>query len=131
MSTMLSTPGSGLAEDILAKCLYGDRLPAGRFTARMGITRGTVSSLSELHLYLTPDDRTLPAVNIERLAGWIDGVVGDGELARAVEAAAQGAGSYVDACIAVRAMVGQRLDQARSVLGVPGDPANSAAKVRS
>jgi hypothetical protein len=131
MSTMLAPPGAALATRILAKCPYEDRLPAGRFTPRMGIMRGTLNSLVELHLYLAPDDRTLPAVNLERLAGWIEWVIGDPDLGRGAEAAAQGAGSYVDACIAVHALVGQRLDQARSVLGILDEPANPGAEVRS
>ena len=43
--------------------------------------------------------------------------VADTELAAATRAAARTAGSYVDACIAAHALVGQRLAQARSVLG--------------
>jgi hypothetical protein len=117
MSAALPLPTADLAGRILAKCSYADRLPAGRFTARVGIMRGTVRGLPELHLYLMPDDRSLPAVSFERLADWIERVIADAELATATRAAAGAAGSYVDACIATHALVGQRLAQARSVLG--------------
>jgi hypothetical protein len=117
MSAPLPVPSADLAGRILATCSYADRLPAGRLTARVGVTRGTVRGLPELHLYLTPDDRSLPAVSLERLADWIERVVADAELAAATRAAASAAGSYVDACIATHALVGQRLAQARSVLG--------------
>ena len=117
MTTALPLPTAELAERVFAKCGYADRLPAGRFTARVGIMRGTIRGLPELHLYLAPDERSLPAVNLERLADWIDAVVADADLARATREAAHAAGSYVDACIATHALVGQRLDQARAVLG--------------
>lgn len=93
------------------------RLPAGRFTSRLGIARGTVRGLPELYLYLTPDESTLPAVSFERLADWIERVVADAELAAAARAATREAASYVDGCIAVHALVGARLAQARAVLG--------------
>lgn len=117
MNSTLPAPAPALANRILAKCAYDDRLPAGRLTSRLGVMRGTVRGLPELHLYLTPDDRTLPALSFDRLADWIESVVGDAELAAAVRAEAGAAGSYVDACIAVHALVGRRLDQARAALG--------------
>ena len=117
MSAALPLPTAELAGRILAKCSYADRLPAGRLTSRVGIMRGTIRGMEELHLYLAPDERSLPAVNFERLAEWMERVVADAELAAATRAAARDAGSYVDACIAAHALVGQRLAQARSVLG--------------
>ncbi len=90
--------------------------------------RGTVRSLPELHLYLTPDDRTLPALSFDRLAHWVESVIGDAELAAVVRAETGAAASFVDACIAAHALVGQRLDQARAVLGVPvSSPDSSGA----
>jgi len=117
MSAALPVPTTDLAGRILATCSYADRLPAGRFTSRVGIMRGTVRGLPELHLYLAPDERSLPALNFDRLADWMERVVADTELAAATRAAARNAGSYVDACIAAYELVGQRLAQARSVLG--------------
>ena len=115
MRAALPLPAADLADRILAPCSYADRLPAGRFTSRLGIVRGTVRGLPELHLYLTPDESTLPALSFERLADWIERVVADTELAAATRAATREAASYVDGCIAVRALVGARLEQARAV----------------
>ena len=129
MSTALSAPTTELANRILAKCSYADRLPAGRFTARVGIMRGTVRGLPELHLYLAPDERSLPAVNFERLADWIEKVIADKELAVATRAAASSADSYVNTCIAAYALVGQRLSQARAVLGLSATDAFDGVEV--
>ena len=117
MSATFALPTAELAGRILATCSYADRLPAGRFTARVGIMRGTVRGLPELHLYLAPDERSLPALNFDRLAEWIERVIADPDLAAATRTATQAAGSYVDACIAAYELVGRRLAQAREVLG--------------
>jgi len=131
MSAALPPPTAELAGRILSTCRYADRLPAGRFTARVGIMRGTVRSLPELHLYLSPDERSLPAVSFERLADWIERVVEDPQLAAATRAAASTAGSYVDTCIAIYPLVEQRLAQARSVLGQVGAGAEGLTGSRS
>lgn len=131
MSTALPLPSPELAERILSKCSYADRLPAGRFTARVGIMRGTVRSMEELYLYLTPDERSLPAVSFDRLADWIERIVADPELATATRSAARVAGSYVDTCVATHALVEQRLAQARSVLGHIGAAVESLKESRS
>lgn len=128
MSAALSRPSAELAGRILASCGYADRLPAGRFTARVGIMRGTVRGLPELYVYLAPDERSLPAVNFERLADWIERVVADAELAAVTRTAARGADSYVDACIALHALVGQRLGQARAALGLPASDVPAGAE---
>jgi hypothetical protein len=117
MSFPLSSPTEELARRILGKVAYQDRLPAGRLAPRLGITRGSVRGLPELYLYLTPDDRTLPALSLERLAGWVEQIIADGELAVRIRTAVDASASYVDGCINVRELVGQRIEQARESLG--------------
>jgi hypothetical protein len=131
MITALPLPSAELANRILAKCSYADRLPAGRFTVRVGIMRGTVRGLPELHLYLSPDERSLPAVNFDRLADWIEQVVADADLAHATREAVRLADSYVDGCIATYALVGQRIAQARATLGIASDEAPQDADTGS
>jgi hypothetical protein len=125
MSNPLSPPSEELARRILGKVAYQNRLPAGRLSPRLGITRGSVRGLPELHLYLTPDDRTLPALSLERLANWVEQIIADGELAGRIRASADASASYVDGCIRVQELVGQRLQQARESLthhsGEPGE----------
>jgi hypothetical protein len=123
MNALLSPPNDELAMRILQAVPYKDRIPAGRLTPRMGITRGSVRGLPELHLYLAPDDRTLPGINLDRLADWIEQVIRDPELAGAVRATTLTSGSYVDRCLKVHELVGLRLDQAREAAG--GHTANT------
>jgi hypothetical protein len=117
MSSRLSPPDELLASRILASVPYQDRFPAGRLSPRLGITRGSVRGLPELHMYLAPDSRTLPGINLDRLADWIDQVIRDAEFAEEVRSAARAAGSYVDGCMKVYELVGLRLDQARETAG--------------
>ena len=117
MSSRLSLPDEMLANKILASVPYKDRFPAGRLTPRLGITRGSVRGMPELHLYLAPDARTLPGINLDRLADWIEQVIRDTEFADEVRAATRTAGSYVDGCRKVYELVGMRLDQARETAG--------------
>jgi hypothetical protein len=117
MSSRLSPPDEMLANKILASVPYKDRFPAGRLSPRLGITRGSVRGMPELHLYLAPDARTLPGINLDRLADWIEQVIRDPAFAEEVRAAIRSAGSYVDGCRKVYELVGIRLDQAREAAG--------------
>jgi hypothetical protein len=117
MSSRLSPPDEMLAKKILASVPYKDRFPAGRLTPRLGITRGSVRGLPELHVYLTPDAGTLPGINLDRLADWIEQVIRDTTFAEEVRSAIRTAGSYVDGCMKVYELVGMRLDQAKDTIG--------------
>ncbi len=117
MSSRLSRPDETLAKKILASVPYKDRFPVGRLTPRLGITRGSVRGLPELHVYLTPDARTLPGINLDRLADWIEQVIRDTTFAEEVRSATRTAGSYVDGCMKVYELVGMRLDQAKDTIG--------------
>ena len=74
-------------------------------------------SLRELHLLLAPDDRSLPGVNLNALAGWVGRALGDDDLARIVNEVSNSAESYAEACLTLYELVGLRLQQARQVLG--------------
>ena len=47
MSVPMPLPTVELAGRILAKCSYDDRMPAGRLTSRLGITRGGLRGLPD------------------------------------------------------------------------------------
>ena len=102
-----------LALRILAPVPYRDRFPAGRLRPPVGITPGDVRSLPELHGFLAPEDGSLPGINLARLPAWVDRAIGDRELSDRVAEAVRSAGSYVEGCLRVYDLVGQRLEQAR------------------
>jgi hypothetical protein len=116
----MTPPGKDLSHRLLDRVPYADRLAAGRLRPPIGIIPGHVRSLHELHLLLAPDAGSLPGVNLNALADWIEGIVGDGELAEAVRAATRDAGSYAEGCVSVYELVGLRLEQAKAVVGQEG-----------
>jgi hypothetical protein len=95
---------------------FANRFPVGRLQPPVGLLRAHVRTLHELHLHLEPDVRSLPGVDLVRLAQWIGEVVGDAELAVAVGAAARSEMSYVGRCKAVHELVGRRLEAARAAV---------------
>ena len=68
----------------------------------MGIIPGDVRSLSELHLFLAPDDASsFPGINLKRLPDWIEASIGDGELAASVRTIVDQSVNYVEDCLKV------------------------------
>ena len=117
MSYPMTPPGKELSLRLLDRVTYADRLAAGRLLPPVGIIPGHVRSLQELHLLLAPDVRSLPGINLNALADWIGGIIGDGELADAVRVVTRDAGSYAESCLKVYELVGLRLEQARDRAG--------------
>jgi hypothetical protein len=117
MSYFMTPPSRELSLKLLGSVPYCDRLPAGRLLPPVGIIPGDMRSLSELHLLLAPDDRSLPGVNFNTLVDWVERVIGDRELADALRETVENTTSYVDGCLKVYELVGLRLTQAREVAG--------------
>ena len=117
MTYRFTPPSEELSHRLLGTVPYRDRLPAGRLMPPVGMLRGDVRSLRELHLLLTPDARSLPGVNLSAMSDWVGRVIGDCELAHALRNATERAGSYVEGCVNVYELVGLRLQQAREVAG--------------
>ncbi|NTU60584.1 MAG: hypothetical protein HGA98_05960 [Deltaproteobacteria bacterium] len=112
-------PAQALALRLLAPVPYAQRFPAGRLRPPVGVTPGDVRSLPELHRFLAPSDESLPGLDLAKLPGWVGRVVGDPELSARLEAAVGDAACYVEACLRVHELVGERLEQAR-VASRPG-----------
>lgn len=105
-------PDAALAERLLQRVSFRDRLPAGRFRPPVGLIPGDIRSLSSLFLHLTPQPNSLPGVSLTRLPDWVRDVLGDGALADAIRGAVQASHSHVDGCLRVYELVALRLAQA-------------------
>ena len=67
MSHSLSQPSASLSHKILNPVPFKARFPAGRLKPPVGVLPGDVRSLPELHLFLEPDDASLPGINLKCL----------------------------------------------------------------
>lgn len=121
MSYGMTPPDPELCRKLLGLVPFRDRLPAGRLLPPVGLMPSPLRGLREAYLLLAPDERSLPGINLAALADWVERVIGDGELAAAVREETRAAECYVDGCLRIYALVGERLEQARNVLG--SDPA--------
>jgi hypothetical protein len=111
-----SQPSEALSRKILSPVPFKARYPAGRLKPPVGIMPGDVRSLPELHLFLEPDDASLPGINLKALPEWIEVNIGDKDLAESIRAIADTAANYVEDCLRVYELVGYRLDQARGII---------------
>jgi len=106
-------PSKSLSRKILSPVPFKARFPAGRLKPPVGILSGDVRSLPELHLFLAPDDASLPGINLKALPEWIEVSIGDKELAESIRTIVNTPVNYVEDCVRIYEVVGYRLDQAR------------------
>lgn len=112
-----STPDESLARKILGTVPFKERFPAGRLKPPVGIIADNVRSLPELHMFLAPNETSLPGINLAGLPDWIERNMGDAELAEAIKKTVASQNSFVEGCQEVYAIVGLRVDQARRIIG--------------
>ena len=116
MKVSLSKPSESMARKILSPVPFKARFPAGRLKPPVGILPGDVRSLPELHLFLEPDNASLPGIDLKALPEWIEASIGDKELAETIRAIVDTTINYVEDCVRVYEVVGIRLDQARRII---------------
>ena len=116
MNYELSTPSPEQASVILSMVPYRERLKVGRMRMPSGFVAMPVRSLHETHIGLMTDEKSTPAIHFSSLSTWVDEVVGDGELARVIDACvADDSNSYADQCQELYKIIGTRLTQLREV----------------
>jgi hypothetical protein len=116
MTTRTARIDRDTASHILGRVPHARRFPVGRLVPPVGLLQSSVRSLGELELALRPEPRALAGLNFERLATWIAEDIGDPGCAAQVREAANGAPSYVEACMAVHELIRDRVASARLVL---------------
>jgi len=104
------------ARRILTPVHYDQWLAVGRMHMPSGIHRETLSSLKEIYWFLAPNSKTLPAVDFNRLADWIEMVLKDRQTAGQVRKIAADSPCYVDTCKATYDLIGSRVEEAEEIL---------------
>lgn len=104
------------ARRILAPVPYNQRLKAGRMSMPSGIYRELLGSIDEVHCFLTPCSKSLPAVDFQKLADWIETSLQDGKTAEQIRKVYSAKGSYVDNCKATYELLGTRIEEAKQAI---------------
>jgi len=100
------------ARRFLAPVPYDKRLTAGRMFMPSGIHRELLGSIGEVHCFLTPCSKSLPAIDFGRLADWIETALQDVQTAELIRTVSGKSGSYVDTCKATYELLGKRIEEA-------------------
>jgi hypothetical protein len=104
------------ARSIMEPVAYQERLNAGRMIMPSGIHREQIGSINELYWFLEPSGRTLPALDFDRLADWLETTIQDKQTAAQVRRAAAKESCYVDTCKAVYGLIKARITEAEGVI---------------
>lgn len=104
------------ARRILTSVPYNQRMVVGRMLMPSGIHRELLGSLKEIYWFLAPSSRSLPSVDFNRLADWIETVLQDRQTAEQVRKVSATTGCYVDTCKATYELLGKRIEEAEDVI---------------
>ena len=119
MNDKFNAPSPEQASALLATVPFRERLKMGRMRWPSGFMSTPVRSLHEIHIGLMTDEKSTPAVHFSSLSKWVEEVVGDGELAREIDACvADDSNSYAEHCEALYKIIGLRLTQLRETANV-------------
>jgi hypothetical protein len=101
---------------LLAPVSYNQRMMAGRMSMPSGIHRELLGSICEVHCFLTPCSKSLPAIDFGRLADWIETVLQDEETAENLRNASAESKCYVDTCKAAYVLLGTRIEALKRII---------------
>lgn len=91
-------------------------LTVGRMLMPSGIHKERLASLKEAYWFLEPSNQTLPAVDFDRLAHWLETAINDQQTAVQLRKTMATGKSYVDTCKAAYVLIGSRIEEAEGVL---------------
>lgn len=104
------------ARAILAPLAHAQWMTAGRMLMPSGVHKERMGSLREVYWFLEPSSRSLPAIDFDRLANWLETALKDKHTAEQVRNASATCTCYVETCKAVYALIGARIKDAEGVL---------------
>ncbi len=112
----MSTLTPEQAQRLLTDVAFRDKLKAARMVMPSGLHREDIGSMEEAHWFLEPSLQTLPAINLDKLADWLEQQYQEGETAASIRRVVQESSSQVEAYKQTYQLIGARLMQAREVV---------------
>ncbi len=104
------------AQQLLTDVSFRDKLTAARMVMPSGLHREDICSMEEAHWFLEPSLQTLPAVNLDKLADWLEQHYQERETATSIRRIVQESPNQVEAYKQTYELIGARLTQAREVV---------------
>ncbi len=114
----MSTLTPEQAKRLLTDVPFRDKLKAARMVMPSGLHRENVCSMEGAHWFLKPSLQTLPAINLDKLAEWLEQHYQEQETAASIRLIVQESPSQVEAYKRTYELLGVRLTQAREVANV-------------
>lgn len=125
MSGGLKMPSEELAARLLSEVEYDERLTGVNMNCLHGPSEVDLYSFATAGRFLYMDDlemlhdptsgASLGYVDPKALVRWLEGTLGDHELAEAIDGAVAGLGSYLEMVTPMRQLMAQRLAQCEAV----------------
>ncbi len=112
MSTLTPEQAQRLLNDVS----YRNRLTAARMVMPSGLHREDIGSMEEAHWFLEPSLQTLPAINLDKLADWLELHYQEVDTAASIHRIVQESPNQVEAYKQTYELIGARLAQAREVV---------------
>jgi len=106
------------AQRLLTDVAFCDKLTAARMVMPSGLHREDICSMEGAHWFLTPSLQTLPAINLDKLADWLEQQYQEQETAAEIRRIVQESPNQVEAYKQTYELLGVRLTQAREVANV-------------
>ena len=112
----MSTLTPEQAKRLLTDVSFRDKLKAARMVMPSGLHREDICSMEEVHWFLEPSLQTLPAINLDKLAEWLEQHYQEIETAASIRQIVKNSPNQVEAYKQTYELIGARLTQAREVV---------------
>ncbi len=112
----MSTLTPEQAQRLLTDVAFRDKLTAARMVMPSGLHREDICSMEEAHWFLEPSLQTLPAINLDKLADWLELHYQEVETAASIRQIVLDSANQVEAYMQTYELIGARLVQAREVV---------------
>ncbi len=112
----LSKPSKELAAKVLRRMTFGERLSLAWHNGESDIQESMYSFEEAVHFLAMDENRLACSVDFDVLREWVEGTVGDAELAGAISGVTQKSADNTELIRAVKELMEQRLAQCQAIL---------------
>ena len=106
------------AKRLLTDLAFRDKLTAAKMVMPSGLHRQNICSMEEAHWFLEPSLQTLPAINLDKLADWLELHYQEQETAASIRRIVEESPNQVEAYKQTYELLGVRLTQAKEAANV-------------